>query len=73
MHGAVIGRDHHGDVTIAVTIGDVLAYLKDEIDKTIDTEGKKTLLVKLSELSKHPIVVGLSSTVISAVAKSVTG
>jgi hypothetical protein len=46
VHGAVAGRDSHGDVTINVTVGDVLNYLKNEIEKTASPEEKKTLLAE---------------------------
>ncbi len=73
VHGAVAGRDSHGDVTINMTVGDVLNYLKNEIEKTASPEEKKTLLGKLSELSKHPIIVNLASVAVSQLAKGPAG
>jgi hypothetical protein len=69
VHGAVAGRDLHGDVTVNVTVGDVLKYLGNEIEKTASPEEKKTLLAKLGELSKHPIIVNLASVVVSHLTK----
>ncbi len=69
VHGAVAGRDLHGDVTVDVTVGDVLNYLRNEIEKTASPEEKKTLLGKLGELSKHPIIVNLASVAVSQITK----
>lgn len=69
VHGAVAGRDLHGDVTVTITIGDVLNYLRNEIEKTASPEEKKTLLAKLGELSKHPIIVNLASVAVSQLTK----
>jgi len=73
VHGAVAGRDLHGDVTLNMTVGDVLHYLRQEIEKTTDAEEKKSLLQRLDEFSKHPIVVALATNGIAAVGKWMTG
>jgi hypothetical protein len=73
VHGGVAGRDFHGDVTLNMTVGDVLNYLRQEIERTTDPEEKKTLLARFGEFTKHPIIVGLATTGIASVAKAMTG
>jgi hypothetical protein len=74
VHGAVAGRDLHGDITLNnMTVGDVLNYLKNEIEKSASPEEKKTLLEKLGDLSKHPIIVNLASVGLGQVVKWLSG
>jgi hypothetical protein len=73
VHGGVAGRDFHGDVTLSLTIGDVLNYLRHEIDLTDDPEKKETLLARLGEFTQHPIIVALATKGLDAVVKWTTG
>ncbi len=58
----VAGRDNLGNANISVSIGDVLEYFMSEIEKSDATpEEKKTLMEKIKDISKHPIIAGASN------------